>query len=1041
MTKMSIRSRLLVLPILTLLVIISAGQIISNRIFIRQFTAETLSSQNREIALIHEFINIAQKKALENYLKGIAEDVRFSVGTIHRARLNGVITEEQALRNLTASLSGRRIGESGYIYVIDSTGTIRHHPHVELIDLSIEQYEFIQTQTVLKNGYLEYEWANPDDLSPREKALYMVYYQPLDWIITVSAYRSEFSDLVSVTDLRAFVSEFTDEDDSTYILDEAGRYLVHPHAEGRLISEDGDRRGLAREILSGRSSGELTFDVGDGRSPNRHFHTARYSHLPDFGWYVVSEFDVGEEYGAVRSGTSATAVVGLVSLLITAALLYFIGLSISRPIAKLHRLVAEGQSGTEISGPKSDEITRLTKAFLRYRVDLDTERKALSRIAHFVNISPMPILRIGDDWLCTFTNVAAAGTVADAVLDGENRIAETWREALRNCISGSRPVPLTINGREYLISCSGSDAGGESYLALMDITDSTRYETLLSIWHSVFDHSIEGILITDENGNVERVNDSFTRITGYTEDEIIGQNTRLLKSGVHDAAFYTQMWDSLTRDGYWADEIWNRRKNGEIFPEWLSVSAFEDSASHHRKYMAIFHDITRLKNQERLINRMELIDRLTELPNRENFYAALDRRATGYLTESRGFAVAILDLDGFSLLNESYGVPTGDNVLQLVASGLKDSLRADDHLARIGGDEFGIVLTGLENDDSHITAMNRVMKVFERDFEVLGRRIRLSAYAGVHMVDKKHSDADTLLANAQAALRRAKAYAQGDYVLFDDNRETGTVERLEMEIALREALHKKELYLEYQPIVNADTGGISCFEALLRWRHGDRLIGPDRFITIAEATGLIVPIGRWIISEACRAVSQFPEDDLPKIAVNISARQFSDPGFQNDLISTVERLGVPPRCIGLEITENIAAANVQGTISLLQDISSVGFPISIDDFGTGYSSLKYITDFAFDILKIDKSFVAGLPDNKDSLAVIRAIISMGHSLDKRIVAEGVENEAQFAVLQQLGCEQIQGYYFSRPLGISDAVAFWTEARSSARDEDPEPLPV
>ena len=1041
MNILSIRSRLLILPVLTLLIIISAGQFLSNRIFFRRIAEGTVSSQNREIALVHEFIHVAQQKALENYLKGIADDVRFSVGVIHDARLNGLISDEQALQNFSTSLNSRRIGDSGYVFVIDSSGTVRHHPHAELIDLSFDHFEFIQRQTERKNGYLEYEWANPDEQTARAKALYMVYYEPLDWIISISAYRAEFPDLVSISDLRDFVSEFTDGDDSTYILDESGRYLVHPEFEGRLISEDDDRSELAREILSGEPAGELTLEVPDSEGRETHPHTVRYSHLPEFGWYIVSEIDVDEEYRAVRTGASTTVVVGLVSLLITAVLLYFIGLSISRPIAKLHNLVAEGQSGDTPPEPKSDEISRLTKAFLRYRVDLATERKALSRIAHFVDISPMPILRLREDWTCTFTNRAASAAVAEILLNDENRIAEEWRDQLKSCISESCVVPLVLNGRKYLTSCSGSGSGGETYLALMDVTDSTRYETLLSIWHGVFDHSIEGITITDEDGTIERVNDSFTRITGYAEDEVLGRNTRILKSGVHDDAFYREMWDGLNGDGYWANEIWNRRKNGEIYPEWLSISSFEDSTTHRRKYMAIFHDISRLKNQERIINRMELIDRLTELPNRENFHTALDRSITRYLADSRSFAVAILDLDGFSLVNESYGVPTGDNVLQVVASGLKESLRADDHLARIGGDEFAIILSGLEGDDSHVSAMDRIMSVFERDFEVLGRRIRLSASAGLTVVSSGDADADRVLANSQAALRRAKAYAQGDYVLYDDNRDTGTVERLEMEIALREALHKKEMYLEYQPIIDAGTGRVTCFEALLRWKRGDRMIAPDRFIPIAEATGLIVPIGRWIISEACRAVSRFPKNDLPKIAVNISARQFSDPGFQDDLVSTVERLGVPSRCIGLEITENIAAANVQGTISLLQDISSAGFPISIDDFGTGYSSLKYITDFAFDILKIDKSFVAGLPDSQDSLAVIRAIISMGHSLGKSIVAEGVENEAQYAVLHQLGCEQIQGYYFNRPMGIDDAVAYWTEARSTTRDEDREPVTV
>ena len=725
---------------------------------------------------------------------------------------------------------------------------------------------------------------------------------------------------------------------------------------------------------------------------------------------------------------TATNLIVLVSLLITSLVLYALGRSITRPIVSLHTMVSRGRKEVKAPITSGDEIENLTSAFLAYRRELNDERKNLAGVARFVDSSPMPILRIDSNWNCLFANEAARKSVSSEILGSDDRVTGSWQALLRPGYEENRVLPVRVAGRQYLCSSSGSDSDGEYYLAFLDVTDGKRYETLRSIWHGVFDHSIEGITITDQNGNVERVNESFSRITGYPKDEIVGKSTNLLKSGVHHEAFYREMWSEIGEKGYWENEIWNRRKDGEIYPEWLSISAFEDSATGGRKYMAIFHDITRLKNQERIINQMKMVDKLTNLPNRDNFHAVLEKLHSSGTAEARNTAVVVLDLDGFSKINESYGLPTGDSILQFAAAELGTVIRSGDLLARIGGDEFGIILSRMDGPENHQFVVERIMAVFNEDFVVDGRRIHLSASAGVVFMPEEGSKADVLFANALAALRRAKTTTPGTYTVYDGKLDTGTAERLELELALREALPGGELYLEYQPIVEASTGRAVSFEALLRWKRGDEIISPAEFIPIAEDTGLIIPIGRWIIGEACRAVSRFPSSNRPKIAVNISARQFSDPSFLDELISTVQRNRIPTDCIGLEITENIAAADVEGTISLLKRISSAGFPIAIDDFGTGYSSLKYILDFAFNILKIDKSFVDGLPDSGDSLAIIRAIVSMGHSLGKTIIAEGVENSTQLHILRELECEKIQGYHYSRPLSLDDALKYWEENR-------------
>ncbi len=558
----------------------------------------------------------------------------------------------------------------------------------------------------------------------------------------------------------------------------------------------------------------------------------------------------------------------------------------------------------------------------------------------------------------------------------------------------------------------------ELYCLDVDLSERKRAEQELRLAAQVFENSREAIMITDAQTHILSVNRAFSDLTGYAAAEVVGHTPRLLASGRHDRDFYQQLWQALVATGHWQGEIWNRRRNGEIYPQWLSISAVCDSQRQLTHYVGIFSDLSERKASAERIEFLAHHDALTALPDRLLLHDRLARALSLAEHNRSSVALLILDLDRFKLVNDSLGHELGDQLLQMVASRLRQRLRETDTISRQGGDEFLILLPDAGQEGASRVARDLLECLNGQSWRVADHSLGVTASIGISLYPDTGQDRDTLLRQAGTALTYAKNGGGNAYRFFAAGMNVNTLERLQLETGLREALERGEFLLHYQPRIDLATGRIVGAEALLRWRHPERgLVPPGQFIPAAEDSGLIIPIGTWVLREACRQAHVWQQAGLPRItvAVNLSALQFQRSELLDTIQAALAESGLAPEHLELELTESILIQDAAGALTTVQQLRATGLKLSIDDFGTGYSSLGYLQKLAVQALKIDQSFVRGLTGDADSAAIVRAVIQLAHSLKLVTVAEGVETDAQFAFLRNHGCDQVQGYYFSRPV--------------------------
>jgi diguanylate cyclase (GGDEF)-like protein/PAS domain S-box-containing protein len=546
----------------------------------------------------------------------------------------------------------------------------------------------------------------------------------------------------------------------------------------------------------------------------------------------------------------------------------------------------------------------------------------------------------------------------------------------------------------------------------------------LELAASVFRESMEGVIICDVDAKIIRVNPEFCKITGYSEAEVLGHSPKLLKSGQHTVTFYDSLWSNLQKQGFWKGEIINKRKNGETFISWQLIKSVKDQNGEVQRYISIIHDISEKKRTDERIFKLAQQDLITQLPNRTAFHSLLKNAINVAMHSTNRLAVMFIDLDHFKLINDTSGHPVGDELLQQVAIRLKNIIGARNVISRFGGDEFTVLLHAIESTQEVISVATDISAALLKPFKLSSCDVTISASIGIALYPDNAQNASTLLSCADNAMYRAKESGRGSYEFYTDQMQLDAHERVILERDLRSALANREMYLHYQPQISIEHHTIIGVEALLRWRHPQKgLIPPDKFIPVAESTGLIVPIGEWVISEACRQLSLWRAqgNDTLVMSINLSARQF----FQKTLLESIKKVltdtAVPPEKIEFEITESMMMNNIEETILTLNQLKALGVQLSVDDFGTGYSSLSYLKKFPINKLKIDKSFVDGLPDDKDDLAIVQAIIGISHALELKVIAEGVETAEQLAVLSEMQCNEIQGYYFSKPLPAEQIV--------------------
>ena len=546
----------------------------------------------------------------------------------------------------------------------------------------------------------------------------------------------------------------------------------------------------------------------------------------------------------------------------------------------------------------------------------------------------------------------------------------------------------------------------------------TSSQRSLYLAEKVIESSLEGIMVTDAHARIVSVNPAFTRMTGYAAEEVLGLNPSLLNSGRQSPAFYTRMWESLVQDGQWQGEVWNRRKTGEVYPQLLHITAIRDRDGALTHYAALFTDISRLKETEARIRDLAYYDPLTGLPNRRLLEDRLQVELAHAARLRCRLAVMFVDLDRFKRINDSLGHEVGDKLLVEIAQRLRATLREDDTVARMGGDEFLVILNNLSGPDEAATMARRLVGALRRPVQIEGRELVVTTSLGISIYPDDSQDANTLIKHADVAMYRAKDEGRNSFQLFEPAMNARSLEHLALETALHRALPRNELLLHFQPLVNAADGSLVAAEALLRWQHPDLdLVSPADFIPLAEDTGLIVPIGEWVLRSACERHRAWREAGgaALRMMVNISARQFRDEGFVAMVGSVLAETAMPPECLTLELTESMLMDNTDRAIARLEQLRALGIALAIDDFGTGYSSLAYLKRFPIDELKIDRLFVRGIDRNTRDAALVAAIISLGHSLGLRVVAEGVETPGHLKVLQSEGCDLAQGFHFSRPL--------------------------
>lgn len=702
--------------------------------------------------------------------------------------------------------------------------------------------------------------------------------------------------------------------------------------------------------------------------------------------------------------------------------------------------------GSVSDGPRRTPRTagrrEVDRALDEYRAEqaivLENVRVAIARVSngHFVWVnrrmevltgySADELIGMSPEALCAHDTDDGKGMLGErpAMAEGDAFVTQcrmrckdgslVWAELSENAIGGT------------------DDSSGAIWI-LRDITRQKDVEKRLHLGPAIFDNTTEGILVSDAEDRIVMVNPAFTAITGYGADEVVGNKRDFLYSTRHDPAFAAAIRHRLEQTGRWEGEVWNCRKNGEEFPEWVSVTAVSGEHGEGDSYVSVFSDITRRKQDEERIRHQAYYDALTDLPNRR----LVEDRVTQVLAlaadSEEKVGILYLDLDNFRFVNDHLGQGVGDALLVEMARRMRSCLRDRDSIGRIGGDRFLVFLPIATTVEEASMVARRLLEAVSRPVLIKGREddMVLTTSIGIAVYPDDGLSAADLTSNAEAAARHAKDRGRNTYQFFTHDMNIQVMGRLTLENRLRRALDRGELILHYQPKIELRSGHIVGAEALVRWQvPGEGLVPPERFIAVAEASGLIVPLGEWVLRTACAQGKAWQDAGLRpiRIAVNLSARQLSKKDLIADVTRILDETGFAPEHLEMEITESSLMDRAEDAIATLKSMRAMGIYLTADDFGTGYSSLNYLKNFPLDAIKIDTSFVADIGREGGGAMLAGAVIAIGQSLGLKVIAEGVENETQLSFLRQQWCDEIQGFYYSRPVPAEDFAELLSQDR-------------
>lgn len=895
----------------------------------RENMMEKLAASTRSVK---EVVENAAHLAIRNHLQTIARTNIDTLSILEEQVLAGKMTREAAQHLAAEIFLQQRIGDQGHVYVVNGQGIIQVHPIDSLLQADLSGEEFIRRQIERKNGLLDYTWKGPTEQHARPKTMAMAYFEPWDWIVSVTNNQDEFNCLI--TDLRhGLKTHHFGDTGYAFIVNGQGDVILHPWLIGNVHNLGNPIAVNLFNRIIAEKNGHFEYLWQDDAQTEWHRKIVFFHTIPALDWVVASTVQTREIFEPmIQLGWIIGGIVVCAFVLVMLFGLH-LGNLISHPLAMLAGQMAQAEIG---------------------EFDIRAEENALGEIG-----------QLGRHF---------------------NRYLERLRKSKQ--------------------------------AILAEFKERAHAEQQMLIYRNAMEQALDGIIITDPTANILVVNRAFSEITCYDPEEACGKNVRLLQSGRHSQAFYRDMWHILEQTGRWTGEIWNRKKSGEIYPQILSIGAVRDANGTVTHYVGVFHDITELKLQEERIIHQAYHDSLTGLPNRR---LAMDRIEVSIAHVRRGgtkLAVLILDLDNFKNINDSLGHACGDALLLQVTNRLVAQVREEDTVARLGGDEFLLLVAAFADEEAVIAIIERVMKSFKAPFRIDGHEYFVTASVGVAFFPNDGANAATLTKYADIAMYHAKSQGKNSFCLFTSDLGERISFLRQLENNLRQAVANQEFTVYFQPKIDPYSATVVGAEALVRWQRSDgSLVRPADFIPLAEETGLIVPLGEQVLKQTCRMLAALNAQGKTgfTLAVNLSPQQFAQTNLVEHILDLLKQYQVSANQIELEITETAMMSNLAKTIDTLNQMVAAGFSIAIDDFGTGYSSLSYLKRFPIRTLKIDRSFIRDLIEDQSDAQLVETMILMAHNLGITVVAEGVETLAQLEWLKNCGCEQIQGFYYSRPL--------------------------
>jgi diguanylate cyclase (GGDEF)-like protein/PAS domain S-box-containing protein len=774
------------------------------------------------------------------------------------------------------------------------------------------------------------------------------------------------------------------------------------------------------------------------------------------------EYDLGEPLAQARRHAMNKAF-RFLGLSLAAAILLgmLIDALVSRRTERLVSIasrIASGEMSARSGLVKPDEIGLLGRAIDRMADDLAADREALGRERKFsedvIQSVTIPLFILDKDHRVIIWNRACemltgikaidiVGTteawrafysrprpcLADLVLDGKSDHAGEYYQVVGSSVFNAHSFHAEnwfsgLNGQDrYLMFDATPIYGNDGKLIavienLQDITSIKKAEDHLRLTGQVIESTREAIVITDAENRIVSINRAFTDVTGYAREDVLGRDPSMLASGRHDKAFFHNMWESLHVRDSWQGELWNRRKNGEVFPLWTNISSIRDNNGNLTHFVAIFADISEHKATLKHIEFLAHHDTLTKLPNRLLLLDRLQQAINLAEREKHRVALMFLDLDRFKQVNDSLGHHVGDDLLVAVVERLKSCVRETDTISRQGGDEFVIVLPDILDSNAATIIAEKILETLREPFVIDGHQLSTSFSIGISLYPDDGREIATLMQNADTAMYHAKESGRNNCHYYDESMNANAAERLKLQNKLRQAMEHGEFLLHFQPLISLKDHTIIGCEALLRWKSAeDGWVPPAKFIPLAEETGFILNIDAWVLREACRQAQEWVNIGLPQltVAVNISALQFKRGRILDSVNEALAASGLAPHHLEIELTESVLIQDTQHTRKQLNQLNSLGVRLSIDDYGTGYSNLSYLKQLDVDKLKIDQSFVKDMLVDELDAIIVRSTVELAHNLGLQVLAEGVEDQAILTLLQNLGCDQAQGYHIGKPM--------------------------